>query len=387
MALAPGIAPSPVDRRPHLRRLPSLTGLRWLAAFVVFVYHASRQSPTLNLFSDKSVLTAFKSVMQPAGGLGVAFFFVLSGFLLTWSARSGDTARAFWRRRFVKIYPNYVIAWVLAMVLLAAAVTPVSTSVLNLLTLHAWTPGFAHYFSVDPPSWSVGVEMLFYAMFPALLFGIKKIAPDHLKYWIAGTVAAIVAVPAVVYLMLPSSPVIVTGPVSDLQYFFAYIFPPARLFDFALGILVARAVMAGRWRNIGIGASAALLAASYVVAMYTPFLYGQRAVCIVPIALLIAAGASADVAGRRTLFSTRPMVWLGNVSYAFYLIHFIVLLTMRAALGKQLFSTPVAIGILVADFAIAIVIAAFLYHVVETPIVRRFSRPRRPTAVTATTVS
>lgn len=380
MALAPDILPADLERKPLLTRLPSLTGMRWVAAFVVFVYHASRQSPTLNLFADKSVLTNFKSVMQPAGGLGVAFFFVLSGFILTWSARPGDPARAFWRRRLVKIYPNYVITWALAMVLFAAAITPVRTSILNLFTLHPWTPGFANYFSVDPPSWSIGVEVLFYALFPALLFGIRKIAPANLKYWIIGCVAAIVAVPVVVYAVLPSSPKIVTGPVSDLQYFFAYIFPPSRVFDFVLGILVARAVQTGRWRNIGITASFALLAISYVVAIYTPFLYGQRAVCIVPIALLIAAGATADVKGKATVFRTKTMVWLGNISFAFYLVHFIVLLTMRAALGKQLFSTPVSVLILVADFAIAVLVSAILYHFVETPLVRRFSRPRTKTA-------
>lgn len=380
MALAPDILPSDLERKPLLTRLPSLTGLRWVAAFVVFVYHASRQSPTLNLFADNRVLAGFKSVMQPAGGLGVAFFFVLSGFILTWSARPGDPARSFWRRRLVKIYPNYLITWALAMVLFAAAVTPVRTSILNLFTLHPWTPGFANYFSVDPPSWSIGVEVLFYALFPALLFGVRKIAPGNLKYWIIGTVAAIVAIPAVVYAVLPSSPKIVTGPVSDLQYFFAYIFPPSRVFDFLLGILVARAVQTGRWRNIGITASFALLAISYVAAIYTPFLYGQRAVCIVPIALLIAAGATADIKGKATVFRTKTMVWLGNISFAFYLVHFIVLLTMRAALGKQLFSTPVGVLILVADFVIAIVVSAILYHFVETPLVRRFSRPRRKIA-------
>ena len=40
------------------------------------------------------------------GPLAVSLFFILSGFVLTRFARPGDTARAFWRRRVVKIYPK-----------------------------------------------------------------------------------------------------------------------------------------------------------------------------------------------------------------------------------------------------------------------------------------
>src|SRR5207244_705333 len=106
---------------PRFTRLPSLTGLRFYAALLVFLSHAALPIATIRLLADDNTEYTFLWLARPAGGLGVTFFFVLSGFILTWSARPTDTARAFWRRRAAKIIPSYVVAWVLAMVLVAAA--------------------------------------------------------------------------------------------------------------------------------------------------------------------------------------------------------------------------------------------------------------------------
>ncbi|WP_243715666.1 hypothetical protein [Micromonospora sp. KC207] len=51
-------------------RLPSLTGLRWMAALVVFIYHTSRQSPALVLSEDKQALATWHHVANAAGGVG-----------------------------------------------------------------------------------------------------------------------------------------------------------------------------------------------------------------------------------------------------------------------------------------------------------------------------
>lgn len=82
-------------------RSPSLTGLRFVAASLVFAYPAALPVPSMRLFADDAVAYGFYDRASQAGGLGVGFFFVLSGFILTWSARPGDTPRTFWRRRFV----------------------------------------------------------------------------------------------------------------------------------------------------------------------------------------------------------------------------------------------------------------------------------------------
>lgn len=367
-------------------RLPSLTGFRWPAAFAVWVYHSSQNIPNVTLFRDATFNNHFQTVAMPAGGVGVQAFYVLSGFVLTWSARPDDTARAFWRRRFVKIYPNYLITWLLAMGMFAIATTPMWVALLNLTMLQPWVPDVSVFFSVNMPSWSVGVEALFYALFPLLYVLIRRIDPARLKYWIVGVVAATFAVPAALYLGLPSTPTVALYPVSEEQLFLAYVFPPSRLLDFVLGILVARAVLTGRWRDIGTVWAGLLMAASYLVALLVPYLYGLRAVCAAPIAFLIAACATADIKGRPTLFRHRLMVWLGNISYAFYLLQLMVYLTVRFALGPQVFSTPVSIAILLGGLVLTIALSALLYTFVERPLVRRWSRPRRAPAATAAPV-
>jgi len=108
-------------------RLPSLTGLRFLAALSVFLFHSSLASSPIppngpvTPFADQGFAHGYAAVLGHAGPLGVSFFFVLSGFVLTWSSRPGEPARAFLRRRVVKIYPNHVVMWAVALLLFAWA--------------------------------------------------------------------------------------------------------------------------------------------------------------------------------------------------------------------------------------------------------------------------
>ncbi|WP_327305623.1 acyltransferase [Streptomyces sp. NBC_01298] len=359
-------------------RLPSLTGLRFPAALLVFLYHAALPIPALRLLGDDADVMDFYKAAGQMGGLGVTFFFVLSGFVLSWSARQKDTARAFWRRRFVKIYPNYVVAWVLGMVLFAAAYTPVGTSIANLLMVQVWSPEFNTYFSVTPPSWSLGAEAFFYAAFPVLNNVFRKIRDSHLKYWIAGTVALVVATPMLAYALLPDAPGIPGGEASSvIQYWVTYVLPPVRMVDFALGMLVAHAVQRGRWKNIGMIWSGLLLVAGYVLTAYVPYLYGQRATCIVPVVLLIAAAATADVENRFTIFRNRTMLWLGEISFAFYLLHFVVLAYGRELLGTETYSALATTLLLAAAAGITVVLSWALYAFVERPLTRRFAKSRR----------
>ncbi|MET7898766.1 acyltransferase family protein [Streptomyces mirabilis] len=365
--------------RPRVSRLPSLTGLRFPAALAVFAHHAFLPIPPLRLLSDDRTEYRLADWTSQAGGLGVSFFFVLSGFVLTWSARRGDTTTGFWRRRFVKIYPNYVVAWALAMVLFASSYTSTHVSLANLFMVQVWVPSYFTNFSVDSPSWSLAVEAVFYLSFPLLLSVFRRIDARHLKYWITGAIAAVWATPALAYALFPKTPRVPSGQdLSVSQYWFSYVLPPVRMVDFALGILVALAVKHGRWRNIGMFWSSLLLVGGYVLTFHVPYLYGQRAAMILPIALLIAAAATADIEGRFTLFRNRTMVWLGEISFAFYLLHYTALSTLRKALGThQMYSTATGVAMLVGTAAVTVLLSWALYALVEAPLVRRFSRSRR----------
>ncbi|MFE0511300.1 acyltransferase family protein [Streptomyces sp. NPDC058964] len=365
-------------QRARVSRLPSLTGLRFPAALAVFAHHAFLPIPPLRLLADDRTEFRLFRWFDQAGGLGVSFFFVLSGFVLTWSARDTDTTTGFWRRRFVKIYPNYVVAWVLAMVLFASPYTSTHVAVSNLFMVQVWVPSYFTNFSVDSPSWSLAVEAIFYLGFPLLLAVLRRVDPRHLKYWITGAIAAVWATPAVAYALFPKTPLVPSGQnLSVPAYWFSYVLPPVRMVDFALGILVALAVRHGRWRNIGMIPSFLLLAGGYWLTYHVPYLYGQRAAMIIPIVLVIAAAATADVEGRFTPFRNRAMVWLGEISFAFYLLHYTVLSWLRKELGTEMYSTAAGISMLVGAAVGTVVLSWVLYSVVEAPLVRRFSRPRR----------
>jgi peptidoglycan/LPS O-acetylase OafA/YrhL len=372
--------------RPRVGRLPSLTGLRFPAAFLVFVFHASLPFPEIRLLASDAAAHKYNEIVGQIGALGVTFFFVLSGFVLTWSARDGDSATSFWRRRFVKIMPNYVVAWVLAMVLYVGAKATLFQSLGSLFMLQVWTPYFTSHLPVNPPSWSLAVEAVFYLAFPLLYLGVRRISPQRLKFWIAGAVAAVAATPLITELLVPAGPEVMAHAdgTSPIHYWFAYILPIPRLLDFALGILVARAVMLGRWRDIGMLWSGVVLVASYVVCFFVPYMYGLRVVFIVPAVMLTAAAAIADNEGRFTMFRNRAMVWLGEVSFAFYMVHYVVLAFTRKLLGPDLFSTPVGFMIIVGQAVLTLLVSWGLYALVERPITRRWSVSRRRTSLAQT---
>lgn len=75
----------------HLRRdLPSLTGMRWAAALLVFGTHVR----IFGYFGGDAAHSV-QTLLGP-GSAGVSFFFILSGFVLTWTARPHDKATSFW---------------------------------------------------------------------------------------------------------------------------------------------------------------------------------------------------------------------------------------------------------------------------------------------------
>ncbi|MFI5675714.1 acyltransferase family protein [Streptomyces cellulosae] len=352
----------PVGTQADGSRLPSLTGLRFVAAFLVFCFHLSISG----LSAPGSTQHAFARAAG-AGAVGVSFFFVLSGFVLTWSARPGDTARAFWRRRAAKIYPNYVVAFVISVVGLYATGHAVGFLVgaANLGLVQAWWPDPGVYFGANSVSWSLACEAFFYALFPALLPLLNRIRPQRL--WASATlcVAAVFAVP-VVATLLPA----------ERHYWFVYIFPPVRLLEFVLGILMALVVKSGRWPRIPVWSVAVLLVAAYAVTPYFPPDAETSAVTVIPFALLIAAVAVADARGKRSVWRSRSAVWLGEISFAFYLVHQSVIVDLMRGLDAQGSAPATAWTLAVGALAVSVALAGLMHRFVEVPMMRRFGRRR-----------
>jgi peptidoglycan/LPS O-acetylase OafA/YrhL len=84
------------------------------------------------------------------------------------------------------------------------------------------------------------------------------------------------------------------------------------------------------------------------------------------------------VSGGRSPWRGRVVVWLGNVSFAFYLVHQLAIRWIHYAFGAtRSFDTPEAIGLTALILVLAMAVATVLYYGVEQPMVRRFSVGRR----------
>ncbi|MET7650761.1 MULTISPECIES: acyltransferase [unclassified Streptomyces] len=359
---------------PGRDRLPSLTGLRFWAALLVVLYHLSRQVGTVPYLSE--------TVWY--GRSGVTFFFVLSGVVLAWTYEGAHVpTRVFLWRRFARIWPLLAVSVALSVAVWSVMGHAVSLKAVaaTLLVVHAWFPQPVMFTGGNPAAWSLSDEAFFYLIFPALL---AMLSGRRARVWLwtalAVTCATLVLWPALSGL----SP---TTRSWALDYL-----PLTRALQFVLGVVAGLALKRGwrppvpLWAAVGlvVGWHLALIPWSHAVPdalWYSPYTASQW--LSAPIfAALICAAARADLDGRRTGLGGAWMIRLGHWSFAWYLIHEIVIRAAVFAWGKPAPGAQTLLfwaGVLVVSLAAA----GAAYHWVEHPAERRLRRagpsvPRRP---------
>ncbi|MFE5898578.1 acyltransferase family protein [Streptomyces sp. NPDC056488] len=357
-------------------RLPSLTGMRFAAAFLVFLCHSFVLG-----FYHPDTEAALRPYAFAIGWLGVEFFFVLSGFVLTWSVREGQPAGRFWRRRLAKVYPNHVVTWfaALGLALWAGQTLDLVKLLPSLFLVHTWYPRLDVILSLNVVTWSLACDLLFYLAFP-LLYALVRRIPAHRLWWAAGALVAVVMLlPAVAQAWLPGAPKLPGQDMSLTQNWFLVSFPPVRALDFTLGIVMARIVRTGGWIRFGPVPALALLVLGFAVQVSQfPGVYSLTAPIVAPLALLIPAVATADVRGGFSPFRGRALQWLGTMSYASYLVHFLVLTYGHTVLGAgRTWDVVQATGLLAALFAVTTLLSWALHRFVEEPGMRRWGRTRK----------
>ncbi len=365
-----------VDRtRTGAARLSSLTGLRFAAAGGVVYTHS------MLLINHRLAQTLGPEVWL--GGSCVSLFFILSGYVLTHSARPNDTAAAFWRRRAAKILPNHVLTWCIVVIALACAGTGASGSgpgtaghLSSLFLVNTWIPSQRFVSGGNPVSWSLAAETFFYLVFPLLVPWVMRLSRRGLLIGMGAAVAVVWTWP--VFCDLVVNP----GRSFFIGYWFLYVLPITRLPEFLIGMMLARIPSAGiRLPRIGVlPAAVGVISAIVVGAAYLPHEFMYAAATVVPLVLLVHATAQLDLRGRTSLLRTPLLVFLGEISYAMYLIHFLVLGLVYLGLTGQGWSGGSAVLV-----ALPFVLLAswLLYAGVERPCVRRFSAPRARVAVTS----
>ncbi|NMD56724.1 acyltransferase family protein [Tsukamurella conjunctivitidis] len=144
--------------------VPALEGMRACAAIAVMLTHTAFQTGQVGYSVVGRVWGRFD--------MAVALFFGLSGFLLwraharaAWSSSDGPPTGRYYRSRFVRIMPAYLVVAVVALALLPRSTAPSGSTWLANLTL---TQVFVPYSLTDglTQMWSLSVEMLFYLLLP-----------------------------------------------------------------------------------------------------------------------------------------------------------------------------------------------------------------------------
>jgi peptidoglycan/LPS O-acetylase OafA/YrhL len=369
-------------------KLPAVTGLRCLAAFLVFAGHARG----LSIFDNRAVQDGYDRIFENTGTLAVSSFFVLSGFVLTWSTKVGGITRIFYRRRFFKMFPNHVVVFAVALGLLIVSGGPVKLvpALANLLLVHAWIPDFSLSFTfnaVNGPTWSLSVEWALCLTFPLLILLVRRIRPGHLWNWAIGISALALLMPLISQSFLPAQPRYpYVADMSMADMWFLYFGPPAWMAAFVVGMILARIVQTGRWIGVGVSAAVLLLIGVFITARFLPTSYGLTVLYPLPLSMLFAAVAVSDIEGRRTWLGSKPMVWLGDTSYAFFLIHLTLLYTLYHAFSQKLVGAAgTYVGLawgplggfafLAGVMLLCVFLSWLLYSLVERPMMRRWSRP------------
>ena len=341
------VAAPPAGSAPQL---PALTSLRFFAAFAILVLHYRDLLGPLPPWVLKGVI---------GGQYGVTFFFVLSGFILTYNYHgwfsAGVSDGRYWRfqrLRVARIYPVYVLGLLLDTPwhviervqvgqLAEAGHSYWASWLLNLLGLQAWVPGVPYAMFWNAPAWSVSAEIFFYATFPFLCAALaRRIVTQR---GLVASFVAVVLVESLLYVALVYGLTYVAKVSAQTQYLLMVYTPLLHYGEFMAGCLaglyfvrmrtMTRVLRSGwlesrRSRNLVIALSLAAVALRVWSSDYTgPSAMAwlldvslKYSIFILPFTAIILAIAS----GRTFLTPLLEHPWLvllGEASYSLYIIH------------------------------------------------------------------
>ncbi len=385
-------APEAVAPPPGNPRFPLFDGLRAIAALSVLVYHSA-------FMAGASLGPAVPSRLLDQLNVGVAVFFVISGFLMYRPLLAARAAlgppvriRDYARRRVLRIVPGY---WV------ALTVLAIFPGLPDMFSGHWWVYyGFLQDY--DGPraldgigvAWTLGCEVVFYAMLPFLSIAFDRVARTRgRRVWWPFELAALagLCVTSAIYRALVNGHVTrITG--NSFVGTFAW---------FGLGMMLALASVTlaadpgVRLRAVrrysALGWPLAIVAYvylslglpytngnpflarpddAYVVAWYA--LSGIVAACLV-VPAVFAVGSQTAVA---RLLAWRPLAWLGLISYGIYLYHNPLLLWISNGQVGSVHPALRLAWLTLVTVAAGVLAAALSYYLVERPFLRLKERPR-----------
>lgn len=375
------------------RDFPALSGARAIAAIAVIGTHAG-------FVTGRSLGNAPFAGLLARLDFGVTLFFLLSGFLLSWQFLAEPhrlqprSLRSFWRRRFLRILPAYWIAIVIVLLWLSPSAPTASDWWTYLLMIQTY-----NHHDLNPDltqTWTLGVELSFYLVLPMLLLAARRF-PVPRRFSLA-TLLSLMMLGAL------GSQLLIHFAVSPETQ--ALLWLPNYLDWFALGIALAALTVDGvlpeswyaaprRWASspgtcwalglillwfttTALGGPRDISADTTWEWTLKHLLYGASAFFLL---LPLVAGSEGwtDV-----VLGNRFMRWLGECSYGIYLWQTTLVLHLQSAFGWPVFSGHFGV-LFVTSVAAATAAGALSWHVLEQPLLRRFSHSWRSRPASAGT--
>jgi peptidoglycan/LPS O-acetylase OafA/YrhL len=364
--------------------IKSLTGLRFLSALWVFLFHIHIRYP----LTDSSFLSAFLNY----GHLGMILFFVLSGYILThrYSEKAFEL-KSYYINRFARVFPIYILAGIVTLPWFIHAgvgnnipieiqnldLKEIDNNALaiayqffkyaglifaNVLAIQAWFPSMFDYWNVNA-SWSISVEAFFYLLFPFLLEKIIKLDKRRLIYLITSVylISAIIGI------------LIVFFGLSDIRTF--YILPIFRLPEFCLGIglyLLISYLNSNEKNKLRLFSylTAAVFCLYIFLIKNIPNILVIHNWIAIPFIVAIIFIFSQQNLWLAKIFSNAILVFFGKISYCFYSFQALVLFTIGSNHNEIIKFFPVLENNLIlalTSFIALTLISSFAFLLIEEP--------------------
>lgn len=346
-------------------KLNQLAGLRGICAWWVVIYH----SLTLLEQSLPQPLNAF----LVHGYLAVDLFFLLSGFVIflgyhvSLSKDFPQSIKKFYWHRFTRIYPLHFVmlggyfVLFLAYHFFSTSGTPPQS--------YTWTTFFQSMFLVhmwvgsdltwNVPSWSISSEWFVYLFFPFMAYGLRTIQGGIRLHLLT-----LVAIGFLLHLIYSVSGVYSLGAEIPRMALIR------TMLEFLMGVLVGslyvnHKIFLEQYRNIFLGGFLVLCAA-YTLTTISDYV-------LIPIAFALLIAYLSTTSSWITRFLSRPtLVYLGEISYSTYMVHYLVYDLLKALFISDL-KQPNQLYVWL-SFLVVLVLSMLLHHVVDMPSQKFFRR-------------
>jgi peptidoglycan/LPS O-acetylase OafA/YrhL len=338
------------------KNFPALTGIRAIAAYLVFFHHYTAEP-------HNSTAYGFMDFLHQ-GYIGVSIFFTLSGFLIAYRYEQSFSVigiKQYLWNRFIRIYPLYFILCVFTLFL--ENINDYKIWFYNLTLLKGFSRDLV--FSGIGQSWSLTVEEVFYLVAPLVFYLSKKytLGSIVLMTYLIGLILYFIGCYLHIDGMFTSLPVLIT------YSFFG------RCFEFYVGMWLAKFVKYKELHptciiNTGqsfTNVALILMASLMLLFSLTPemgifdktgMLYHQYLLPIVSAMLFY--GLITEQSYFRFILETPMFQLLGKSSYALYLVHY--------GFWQMKYITPLTKGVFIYNFLFYNILAIILYLFIEKPI-------------------